>query len=593
MPTTAVLTSSTPIRSSLLRVVTSDTPTGSLIEALLREQGEMTAVDRFSKLHEEGKTPSQSKYYRELVPTSRPGPGQQYAFEVNLDVCTGCKACVASCHSLNGLDDAEVWRTVGALHGGTPEAPSQQTVTTSCHHCVEPACMLGCPVQAYEKDAVTGIVKHLDDQCIGCQYCTLMCPYDAPKYNKKLGIVRKCDMCTDRLSVGEAPACVQGCPNEAISIRIIEQAQAVESSQAGTFLPGAPTPEHTVPTTIYKSERPAARNMLPADFYSVSPEHLHMPLVALLVLTQLATGAFTGGWLLKRVLGLPGQGAWALAQALVALGLAGIALAVSVLHLGRPAGMWRVFLGLKTSWMSREAIVFGGFAGAAAAYVGVLALPFAGQLPGFPGKPLVLALAASPLLPAVGAVIETATVGMGLLGVLCSVMIYVATRRAHWRGGVTGIKFFGSVVVLGAATINAVSWALGHFLAANHRPFDVIPVGRGLLWLVLVACVGKLTIEVTTLLHLRERQHTVMKRVAILMVRDLHTMTVLRFIAGGIGGVLIPVLWLGQVSTPGVVSSGEAMAGIGMFGLLLVGEFLERALFFAAAPASRMPGALS
>ena len=45
--------------------------------------------------------------------------------------------------------------------------------------------MNGCPVGAYEKDADTGIVRHLDDQCIGCSYCILKCPYDVPKYSKK------------------------------------------------------------------------------------------------------------------------------------------------------------------------------------------------------------------------------------------------------------------------------------------------------------------------------------------------------------------------------------------------------------------------
>ena len=61
-----------------------------------------------------------------------------------------------------------------------PELPVLQHVTTACHHCLDPACLNACPVDAYEKDPVTGIVRHLDDQCFGCQYCTLACPYDAP-----------------------------------------------------------------------------------------------------------------------------------------------------------------------------------------------------------------------------------------------------------------------------------------------------------------------------------------------------------------------------------------------------------------------------
>ena len=139
----------------------------SALEWVLADQQTLTAVDRFSKKHAE--LPSSTRLYRELIPAASPGPGQQYAFDVDLDLCTGCKACVTGCHNLNGLDDGEVWRTVGLLHGGTSEAPVQQTVTTSCHHCVDPGCMSGCPVQAYEKDPVTGIVRHLDDQCIGCQ----------------------------------------------------------------------------------------------------------------------------------------------------------------------------------------------------------------------------------------------------------------------------------------------------------------------------------------------------------------------------------------------------------------------------------------
>src|SRR5690349_24207245 len=120
------------------------------VAALLQTQQTLTAVERFAKQHDAGDVPAQAKYYRDLIPLEKPRPGEQYAFEVDLDACTGCKACVAACHTLNGLDEGEMWRSVGLLHGGTPAAPAQQTVTTSCHHCLEPACLSGCPTQAYE-----------------------------------------------------------------------------------------------------------------------------------------------------------------------------------------------------------------------------------------------------------------------------------------------------------------------------------------------------------------------------------------------------------------------------------------------------------
>src|SRR6478752_2379051 len=172
----------------------------TLVDDLLAAQTELgTAVARFSGWHDDSADePLQARYYRDLIPLQQPAQGEQYAFEVNLDQCTGCKACVAACHSQNGLDDDESWRDVGLLLGDD-YTPYQQTVTTACHHCLDPACANGCPVLAYEKDTVTGIVRHLDDQCIGCQYCVLKCPYDVPKYNSRLGIVRKCDMCSNRL----------------------------------------------------------------------------------------------------------------------------------------------------------------------------------------------------------------------------------------------------------------------------------------------------------------------------------------------------------------------------------------------------------
>ena len=229
----------------------------SLIGLLLKRQQE-TPVEAFSCLHDDTAAPwTVPRLSRLLFPTSLPGQGRAIPPRGRSDSCTGCKACVAACHNLNGLEEEETWRKVGLLVGGSNRLPVIQHVTTACHHCLEPACMEGCPVKAYEKDPVTGIVRHLDDQCIGCQYCILKCPYDVPRYSKSKGIVRKCDMCTNRLADGEAPACVQACPNQAIRITIVQHETVAKKSAERLFLPGARTRLHQAQHGLQDAETAA------------------------------------------------------------------------------------------------------------------------------------------------------------------------------------------------------------------------------------------------------------------------------------------------------------------------------------------------
>ena len=248
----------------------SSQPSG-LIDRLIEAQQSLTAVEKFSQSYRDQSSPVLEPQYRDLIPLDGPGEGEQYTFEVDLDACSGCKACVAACHNLNGLDDGELWRNVGLLVGGTESEPTLQHVTVACHHCLEPACMHGCPVNAYEKDAVTGIVSHLDDQCIGCRYCMFMCPYDVPTYSETKGIVRKCNMCSDRLAVGEAPACVQSCPNKAIKITKVSVDEIVSSCETDQLVPGAPDVHVTLPTTRYNTRRVLPRNLLSDDYYVAKP----------------------------------------------------------------------------------------------------------------------------------------------------------------------------------------------------------------------------------------------------------------------------------------------------------------------------------
>jgi formate dehydrogenase iron-sulfur subunit len=418
------------------------------VDRYLASQAELTVVGRFAQRHQAEEVALQARYYRDLIPLTAPGPGQQYGFEVDLDACTGCKACVAACHSLNGLDDGESWRSVSLLVGGTVAKPFQQTVTSACHHCVDPACLNGCPVDAYEKDPVTGIVAHLDDQCIGCGYCTLTCPYEVPRYNRERGIVRKCDMCHGRLAAGEAPACVQACPSGAISIAIVEVADAMASAAAGSLVPGAPPSSITAPTTVYRTGRdrlPAATRLRPASM--TGPDN-HRPLAVMLVLTQLSVGAFVTD-LVARVLS-PG------ADAVLVAVVGALALAASVLHLGRPRYCYRAVIGLRHSWLSREVLAFGAFTG------------------------LAMVDAVWPHLPGLGGAVALA----GLAGVACSVMVYAATRRPSWRAGRVAADFALTAAGCGAATVAWAALVSGSTGVNGARPLLAVVA------VVLVAKVG-------------------------------------------------------------------------------------------------------
>ena len=516
---------------------------------LLKEQGSLqTPVSVFSAQHESATiAPAQAQFYKQLIPLSKPGAGEQYAFKVDLDRCTGCKGCVSACHSLNGLDDHETWRDVGTIHGGLAGASYTQTVTTACHHCADPACLNGCPVLAYEKDPETGIVRHLDDQCIGCQYCALKCPYDVPKYSKSLGIVRKCDMCQSRLAEGEAPACVQACPTEAISITIVNtQTVTEEAHSGGAFLPTAPSPEYTAPTTQYISEREIPSNVEAGDHYALRPEHAHFPLVVMLVLTQLSAGLYTFSLISNDTIVTH-------YIRLIALVTMGIGLAASTSHLGRPLGAWRAFLGLRRSWLSREIIIFGAFSGVAGAYT---ALCFFDNIP-------------SPIEYALG----FGAVASGLLGVFCSVMIYHDTQRPFWDFPVSCGKFFGTTFVL----------ALAAFLMVTSIVSGAVPPVVGVVVLV-ACCLVKFVLESTQLRAAGQPEMTPAKKSALLMLNPLKPVTIARYSFGVLGVLSFSVVALGGFPV--------ALSIIG-FGCLLIGELLERVLFFKAVAAPKMPGAFT
>ncbi len=552
-----------------------------LIDRLLQKQQQLTAVERFAQQQDARLKPELSPVYRDLIPLEKPSEGEQYSFEVDLDACSGCKACVAACHNLNGLEEDELWRNVGTLVGGNTELPVIQHVTASCHHCLEPACMGGCPVNAYEKDPITGIVEHLDDQCIGCKYCMFMCPYDVPTYSSKKGIVRKCNMCSDRLAVGEAPACVQACPHEAIKIRKVSREEIIENSETDQLVPGAPDVHLTLPTTRYNTKKVLPRNLLPNDYYVSKSLHAHFPLVFMLTLTQMAFGIFAACFFVQQAYPSISAGLFARLDA-IGFAILCAGLGVATLHLGRPFKAYRAMAGLRTSWLSREILCFNLFAGAASGLLawGWLAMPE--QITGI-----------SRTLPA------AATVIAGAIAVASSAMLYIATKRPLWTAFRTSSFFFLTGAIVGIATVMlAMQWALVDSKSSawlfgsitESGSFDIAAALNVLAQALMLFTVCKLAIEGSIFGNLWSVQFTPQRHAASLMAGELRWTLIIRFALLVSGGLLLPSLFLANAQATDAAGSGAVLMTFSAV-MLLVGELFERYMFFAVSVARRMPGA--
>ncbi len=316
--------------------------------------------------------------------------------------------------------------------------------------------MKGCPTDAFQVNE-RGIVVHVADACIGCQYCTWNCPYGVPVYQPDRKIVTKCDMCTNRLDEGNDPACVQACPSHAIEIEEVPLLEILETYQEAGAGPDMPDPSITIPSTkITLPDGVAIEDLKKVDRSFVNREDPHTPLIWMTVLTQLGLDGVVVVFLadLARTLfDLPLVDGRTLAWlAPFVIGVAILSLFVSMFHLGRPLMAYKAFKNWRTSWLSREVIGLSLFAGVAVMYASFLLLTEGLYL--IPHK----SLGGEPVRILLGAV----TVVSGVAGVYCSSMIYRVPARPAWDSVKTTIDFFLVTVVLGpSAFVAAVALSAG------------------------------------------------------------------------------------------------------------------------------------
>jgi len=179
----------------------------------------------------------QSLDIRRRSATTTPSPSQREAIQVAklIDVsrCIGCKACQSACLEWNDLRE-EVGVNVGVYDN--PHDLTENTWTLmrfseidvdgrfewlirkdGCMHCDDPGCLKACPAPGAIVQYKNGIVDFVSENCIGCGYCVKGCPFNIPRISHKDQKAYKCTLCSDRVAVGQAPACAKVCPTQAIS----------------------------------------------------------------------------------------------------------------------------------------------------------------------------------------------------------------------------------------------------------------------------------------------------------------------------------------------------------------------------------------
>jgi len=143
--------------------------------------------------------------------------------------CKGCRGCEYDCAEANGLPEPIPTKDIKGLR--KPDETRRTVINEyqtskgivyskmQCMHCNEPACAAACLTEAMHK-TLAGPVVWNGDKCMGCRYCMVSCPFDMPKfeYHSPNPKIQKCTMCFDtRVQKGELPACVENCPNEALT----------------------------------------------------------------------------------------------------------------------------------------------------------------------------------------------------------------------------------------------------------------------------------------------------------------------------------------------------------------------------------------
>ncbi|KVX04636.1 formate dehydrogenase [Alcaligenes faecalis] len=225
-------------------------------------------------------------------PSVREPVGGEVAKLIDTSKCIGCKACQVACMEWNDTRD-EVGHNVGVYDNPADLTDKSWTIMRfaeyenpagdlewlirkdGCMHCEDPGCLKACPSPGAIVQYTNGIVDFHEENCIGCGYCVTGCPFDVPRISEKDKKAYKCTLCSDRVAVGQEPACAKTCPTGAIvfgtkedmqhhAAERIEDLKSRGFENAGLYDPAGVGGTHVM-YVLHHADKPELYSDLPKD----------------------------------------------------------------------------------------------------------------------------------------------------------------------------------------------------------------------------------------------------------------------------------------------------------------------------------------